>query len=466
MHRVVRRRFVAGPDEGSSLIEVIVAMFIFALISVGVVHTMTSVLSVSRDSRSRQVALNLAAQEIDRSRESSDDLFALLTEDLDDVVLNGDTFHIHRETQWVSDPGLDLECGSGGGTLRYKRVNVTITWDNMRSSTDAVRADTIIDPQERINDPTKGTILVSVLNSQGSGSSGVTVGATVGSPANGATALATAPSPTDSEGCSYILKVVPGNYDVTVSRSGYVDDRHAATASTTVSVIANQSTTVQFQYDRAATVTASYATTSPVPGTRIPANVATTYLGGVDPYVAQPTIDTTVTTRTLPMHPIASGYQAFAGTCVAADPEAWPDGTDLASQPISGVREPAFTTVPGGTAATNVPMGVVTVTLGGSAGGRQLRATSTTGQAATEDPGCGATPVVYSFGNTAATRLPGSGTMTVALPFGSWYLESYNGSSWVRVTQAQLTLVTTTGRSETAGGANGVVTFDPRVVAP
>ena len=81
MQQSVRRRLAAGPDEGSSLVEVIVAMFIFALISVGVVHTMTSVLSVSRDSRSRQVALNLAAQAIDRSRESSDDLFALLSVD-------------------------------------------------------------------------------------------------------------------------------------------------------------------------------------------------------------------------------------------------------------------------------------------------------------------------------------------------------------------------------------------------
>ncbi len=103
----------------------------------------------------------------------------------------------------------------------------------MRDDDATVRTYTVIDPKNRINDPTKGTILVSVLGGSGAGSAGVTVTATPASPANGATALAKAPLPTDAQGCTYILKVTPGNYNVTVSRAGYVDVAQNATSTIT-----------------------------------------------------------------------------------------------------------------------------------------------------------------------------------------------------------------------------------------
>lgn len=452
-----RLRRKASGDDGVTLVEVIVAMFIFALISVGVIQTMLSVLSVSRDSRSRQVALNLAAQEIDRSRETAD-LFELLTADLAPVVVNGDTFHVHRETQWVSDPNADLVCGAGGGELRYKRVNVTVTWDNMRPSTEPVRSDTVIDPRTRINDPTKGTILVTVLTGGGEGSAGVAVSASPASPPAGAVSPG-AVAATDSEGCSYILRVTPGNYNVTVSRSGYVDEEQGVTSSATVSVAAGTSTNVQFQYDLAATVTTTYAPGAPG-GTRIPVDLPTTYVGGVDPYVHSTTVTTTATTRTLSLHPFAAGYQAFAGSCAAADPQAWDE--DVAQHLAAGLREPTFATAPGATVAASVPMGVVTVAAGGSAGGRQLRAVSVNTGA---DPGC-ATEQVLTFGNTTTTRIPTGGTMTVAMPYGSWKFQWYNGSSWVTVAQTGLTLVAPAPHSSVSGGATGTVTLDPRQVAP
>lgn len=454
-----RLRTRAAGDEGVTLVEVMVAMFIFALLSVGMVQTMLSVLSVTRDSRARQVALNLAAQEVDRAREMGD-VFSVLSEDLPDVTLNGDVFHVHRETQWVSDPAVDLECGAGGGALRYKRVNVTVTWDNMRPSTQPVRSDTILDPGTPINDPTKGTIIVSVLGAGGSGSGGVGVTAVPSSPANGAVALTSSPDPTDSEGCSYILRVSPGNYDVTVSRAGYVDSRQQATSTTTVSVTAGTSSTAQFQYDEATEVTLTYG-----PGVRVPTDLSTTFVGGVDAYVWATTVTSTSTTRTVDLHPLPAGYQAFAGTCTSADPEGWPDGVDGAGLTIVGQRSPAFATEPGDSVATAVPMGSVTVAAGAAASGRQLRAVSATPPTGSDDPGC-ASPETLVFGNTVSTRIPMGGTMTVALPFGSWTLEYYNGSSWVTVPASGLTPVTTGGQTGVSGTTTGVVTLDPRVVVP
>ena len=120
----IRRRLTiaAHDDRGMSLPEVLVAMVIFAIISSGLLYTMLSVLALGRDSRAREVALNLAAEEIDISRGFAD-VFALqdATRSLD---LNGDTFTVDRTTRWVSDPEIDLQCGSGGAPLRYNQDDV------------------------------------------------------------------------------------------------------------------------------------------------------------------------------------------------------------------------------------------------------------------------------------------------------------------------------------------------------
>ncbi|MCH3110243.1 prepilin-type N-terminal cleavage/methylation domain-containing protein, partial [Listeria monocytogenes] len=49
-------------ESGVSMIEVIVAMMIFAIISVGVSYSLLSAFTITNDSRSRAVATNLAAQ--------------------------------------------------------------------------------------------------------------------------------------------------------------------------------------------------------------------------------------------------------------------------------------------------------------------------------------------------------------------------------------------------------------------
>src|SRR5690606_17034555 len=86
-----------------------------------------------------------------------------------DRELNGDIFHIERTVQWVSVTDSPLQCGAsaGGEKLRFKRVNVRVTWEGMRASAAPVQSDTIINPRERVNDPAKGTLLISVLKAEG-----------------------------------------------------------------------------------------------------------------------------------------------------------------------------------------------------------------------------------------------------------------------------------------------------------
>src|SRR5690625_7351720 len=84
--------------------EVMIAMVLFALISLGMLYTMTAVKTSTRDTRARQVAANLAASEIDAAREI-EDLFGLL-DDVKRVDVGSDSYTVTRTTAWVSDPEI------------------------------------------------------------------------------------------------------------------------------------------------------------------------------------------------------------------------------------------------------------------------------------------------------------------------------------------------------------------------
>lgn len=427
---------VAGSDDGFGLPEVLVALFIFALMSLGLLHTLTSVMSLSRDARARQVATNLAAQAIDRAREV-DNLFDVL-DSTEVIVLNGDEFTVHQSSQWVSDPSVDLQCGAGGGILRYKRVNIEVTWENMNTGTSPVRSDTVINPDDRLNDPSKGTILVSVTKGDGSGSGGVSVSAT---PISGGAAVT--PVTTDSEGCAYMLQVVPGDYRIQVSKSGYVGVDQQAVARRDVTVTQGTSASASFQYDLASRYTVHLASNTPGAvevATDMPVTFMSTYGLSVMSGVAG-------RDRAWNLHPFASGYTAYAGSCEAGDPEAWPPlvvGTDT----FVGQRTPAVGVPPGDAITFPVPTGLVQVTI---TSGGYVRAEAVA-DPDLEHPGCSAT-VNLHFGNALGVR-------TLALPYGSWRI--YSGTS-----SSQNTAVATITPLSLGEFVGGVLTLDPReVVAP
>jgi type II secretory pathway pseudopilin PulG len=443
-------------DEGITLIEVLVAMMVFAIIAVGVAYGLITALYLGNDARSRETATNLAAQEIDLARATSD-VFAVVDNDKT-VVQNGTTFRLQRVTSWITTTNPDGICGSGGGQLRYKRVNVTVTWDSMRASTRPVRADSALAPGTKLNDPAFGTILVSVLTAAGTGASGVAVSAVPASIPNGAATLTVAPVATDAQGCSYVLKVKPGNYAVSIARSNYLDRGQSATPATTVSVMAGGAASVSFSYDLAQTITANYAPGFLAGTLLIPSNLDTTFRSSYGLYT--PGAVTNATSVAFRLHPFGAGYEVFAGKyvaasstsagCLSVDPAEW---ITPAADGAIGSPAPRVGTVPGGAASVNMRMGVVMVS---GLSGKYLRAVSQTGAATTGDPGC-AVAASYTFG-----LLPAGLQAQIALPFGSWNL--YSGdtatSQTVAVPAAQLTVVSRGGPV----AADGIVTLDPRMV--
>ncbi|MGY6496890.1 MAG: prepilin-type N-terminal cleavage/methylation domain-containing protein [Microcella sp.] len=465
----IRRIFtITHRDErGLGLPEMLVAMVIFALISTGVLYGLLAMLQLSRESRAIQVAANLAAEEIDLVR-GVDDIFTLV-DATRTVELNGDQFEVRRIARWVSDPGLDLDCGSGGQPLRYKRVAVEVRWDNMRDADNPVASYTIVDPDNRINDPSLGTILVNVINASGTGTSGVSVNAVPASPANGALPLGETPSPTDAQGCTYILKATPGNYTVTLSRAGYVDADQQATPSRIVGVEAGAAGSAGFLYDQGATFRVNYASNRPAGQTPLlPTNLVTSFVSTYG--IHQSTQTAQAQAGTLRLFPFASGYEVIPGAfvepsdgsdgCVNVDPAAWEPRVE-GGQTFVGERSGPAAAAPGGSApVVDVPMGIVDLSVSTANANRYIRAQSIDDGG----PGCSiVTNFVFDRGGSSSRTNP----QRIALPYGTWRFFTGNASSQnTAVPGLAISPVTEGAVSNSLIGALlvGVVTLDPRTV--
>ncbi|WGT47437.1 carboxypeptidase regulatory-like domain-containing protein [Tessaracoccus lacteus] len=447
------RRLQRFDDGGFTLVEVVVAMMIFAMIATGFLYVMTSGMTLSRDTRARIVAANLAAQQVDieRSRASVFDI----VNSTRDVELNGDTFHVAVSTSWAFSSGVSATCQAGDttGSIRYKEFTVEVTWDNMSASAQPVYSDSTLTPRTKINDPTLGTVLVGVIDASGSGVSGATVNLTTSS-------STVASTTTDSDGCAYLLKVPAGSFTASVSKSGYVNEQQLSTPTATVEVTAGGASRLSFAYDRAVTFTTTYAGGSATLPTNLTTSLVSTYGSSLF------TSTTTANPKSLAAYPISSGYSLLAGpyaetpenaatSCLATDPGQW-----TATSTTSGVRPDPVAGLRGTTVTAAVAMGTVKLS---SPNGSGSYVTAVYVGGGDGDPGCaaatttvGSTYMTYTFG----TVLSGSASPTLALPFGTW--ELYRGAS----SGAKTTKITS-GISVTSNGSvtSGRITLDPRTTS-
>lgn len=458
--KIIRRLLVRKPSQeaGFSLIEVIIAMMVFMIIATAVAYTMTSALKVTKESRSRVEAANLASQEIDLDR-STANVFNLL-DTTRSVSVNGQSFTIKRTTQWVSDPNVAQSCGTGGGgSLRYKRINVSVTWAGMTNTAAAVRSDTLLEPGVHLNDPTKGTILVSVADQSGAGIAGVSVSAAPSLIPNGAVAPPT-PAVTDSQGCTYLLSVEPGNYDITVSKSPYLDGDQDTTPTQTRPVVAGSSASTIFTIDQQATINLAYAPNYTATAPMIATNANVSFVASTETTVSIGPV------TSMNLFPYSGGYQVYAGNigastpyCNSVDPGQWPAGASIMGPAMpAGSRQLAASTSPGGSASgVPVVMGIATIT--SLTAGQFLTAEQqTSAVSGSSDPGC-AFPSTYQFGATVGT------SATIALPFGRWklYTGTSAGAKTSQVSNSRMTAVTTPlGAGGTNSSNGGTLVLDPR----
>lgn len=457
---ISRLRSAHARDEGIGLVEVMVALMIFSIIAIGIGYSMLSITRVTAEATHRETAANLAAAEVDRIQ-AQPDAFNVHSSTVPTPPIDGIVYTIKTSIGWVSTTGSTGSCGTGGGNLQYKRVNVEVTWPGMYLA-NPVRVDSALAPDARINDPSYGTILVGVTGEDGTGRSSVTV--TVTPVSGGATVITTAIDPTDVDGCSYILKVVPGVYKVQVSKSGYVskvDQQPTSPSKDDLQVVAGATATAAFTYDDASSFSLYYASNATV-GPTIPNNLEVTFAGGLSDIVK------TTPASPLKLYPMAAGYQAVAGTytaCQNVDPENWNETTTH----YSGTRAGAVGTAPGGSGALSIPMGVLSVKIPNDDAKRYVTAVQQT-TAGGGNPGC-VTTKKYTF-----PRFSKNSTQNIALPYGTWilYYGNSSGATTTAITSSSdIAVLASVIQADGAGVllkdilgasafAGGVVTLDPR----
>lgn len=479
MNRIRRRLWTSPAESGFTLIETMVALMVFAIAAAGLVAGAVAITRVTGDSRARQVAVRLAARDLDQARTAANPLsvpartYTVTSSDPDGDPTH--TFKVARTVSSVTASGADTTCGSNVN-FGYRRVSVVVSWPGQLATTAPVRSDTILAPGTPAVDAGTGAISIRVTGADGLPRSGIDVSV---APVTGGTgeALSSQPSDTGVDGCSYADRVTPGAYTVTLSKSDFIDTAQQAPTVVTTSVAAGSTAGIQATLDQDGNFVTYYAKNYPGPGTpSLPSNLQTSFVPTTLPALNVAT-KSAVAGGTQPLYP--GGYDAVAGkfadagrntVCASMDPAAWPAGTVSGTRLAQGVRASA-SAASGQTATfatpqtTSIPMGVVKVTA--------LVGTYITARAATPaglgNPGCATPSADLTFG-----QVPAGGTMYIALPFGTWNI--YQGVSVGTIgvflpsasVQAPTNFTAGYGVSSTVvGGLTGnSVTLDPRTVAP
>jgi type II secretory pathway pseudopilin PulG len=405
----LRARAVAttSADSGISMIEVLVAMSVFVLVSASFLSALTVGFGMSRSNRARVVATNLAASDLDQVRHGRYDRVLSATYA---TTVGNDRYTVVRTVRPQLANSAAGPCTGGTGIREvYKKVTVKVDWSNRRYA-QQVRSDTIV----------RTPNLESVV---GSGALGVAVTDAAGRPVAGITAGVNATTlPTDEDGCAYFSPLAAASYQVALTAPGYVD-RDETGLGRAVAVTADQITLAEFGIDRAATLTLDPQVTGPggVPeaGFADPAGMVM-WLKNPSNSIAQRTL-TTAGSPVVALNVFPVMHTASAGAC--RDGDRYGPGSLASSTPA-----------PGAEATVQVPLAGVVLT----AGSGSTYPGGTLTAVRQSDSTCAVPPAeTVTLGRLAA----GAGaSLRVGLPYGSWAI-TFTPASGTATTTAVYTVM-------------------------
>lgn len=402
-------------DGGFSIIELIVSLTIFSLLVGTLVALIATGLRAARNNKDRSVGAHLASQEMDATRQLA---FARMSlgSSRHPVTVNGVRYQVKTDTEWVANSSTSNACDSTGSSPRVVRVSVTVTWPDMRGAAPVTTA-TEISPPVGSYDPDNGHIAVRVRDRNAAALGGVPVRVT-------GPGIDRTQNTTDPAGCAFFGFLPPATYAVTLGTPSWVDRQSNAVPSQTVGVSAGATTSVAFDYDQAATITASLTSAG---GGIPPAGATLTFANtGILPSGFRAYPGTGVVRTISSLFPFADGFTAWAGTCADADPEGLDSG---GARFWSGAqRDNAITVDPGATVASAIKLGTVHVQFGRDSGLGSVPVVAVH----RPDAGCpaGETLTLVAFNGA-------SGDQLVALPFGTWTIQAPGQSAlgtWESVT--------------------------------
>ncbi len=409
--------------SGFSLIEVVVSMVVLMLFAGALIVTLTNGLSVSKASRQRVAAANLAARELEivRNTFSSSDAKALAVAATSSVtngnpltvpgdsVVDGVPYTVRRDVQWLPT-GTGVSACDGGSLVNSPslKVSVTVIWPNMRTAR-PVRAETVMTPLKgTLDNLSTAFIAAKVQNAAGGASAGVTAKAT----GPGGTFTHT----TDASGCAVFQVGTAGSYSVTLDMSGWVDQTGTqVSVKTPIVVAAGTLVKVPMTYDLFASMDVTLATDS---GYVLPTPLpAVSYLKPNPPLATVRVIATSVstTTRVASLWPTTDGYAAWPGGCADSDP---------AGVPTGGTRGAPVVVSPGGVGVATARLAPIdlTVLTSVATGSVKIPGVVVTATSVATSPACSTYDKSLTLGTTGIGV--DAGKLKTSLPYGKWVLNT------------------------------------------
>jgi type II secretory pathway pseudopilin PulG len=406
-------------QDGYSVVELLVAVTVFALVFAAVSIGIGRALEVNRGNRNRSAAAYLAARQLEEVRAKSFSSVALGRTTCVYTTTSCNLpspYTVVQDVAWASPGTTSTACdvpATSGSSLAYKRVTITVSWPDM-GGVAPVTSQTLLTPPGGSYDPNDGHILVQAFDRDALPLAGRTVSITGPQSASQATS---------SDGCAFFAYLDPGTYTATFNVTGFVDRQGNQPATQAVGVTASQITKVQFDYDEAATLSVGLVVPS---GAALPSGIAMTVANSnltVGTKSFSQAATGSGTTRTItPLFPYASGYQVWAGDCADADPAFYTGGS----------RGAVLASNPAGTTTGSANLDAVDLVVKRANGTLMSNATVV----ATHAAGTGCTS-----GNTltTTTRTDTNGKLRLALPYGTWTITATT-SSPTRTGNATVTL--------------------------
>lgn len=424
------RRLEARVEDGVSLVEVVVALIVFALFSTALAATIMQTQRTSGAGRNRVVAADLVQGALEQVRDLPESAIPVGSSSSTQLV-GATTYTLIRNVQLAQDTVAVSPCDSGStNRLAYKRITETATWPTI-GGTPAVRADTLRSVNIVGSDAAKGALAVKVAGVSAP-DSGITVALT-----NVSTGASLSSLVTGEDGCVVFDAVPVGTWRATLTAGAgtYVDPQSNVAPAQPQSVSAGVLTRLSFQYDRGAYLTlAPSLTGAPTDLT------ATLYNTGFTPVAARPVLSCPTTAPCLSgagtrastaVYPATAGYQVWGGTCADADPSASVN---------AGSRAAALSVTPGGTTSGTIAVTALTVTYTGTSA-------ATVYATHVADSACAAGETL-----TLGTMSPGT-RPTISLPYGTWVI-SRNATPHTATTSDQTATVRPSGASASGTGVS------------